>query len=422
MKVCILTLGTRGDVQPYVALAKGLIRQGHSAVICTGESFKSLIEENGVNFCKATSDYMAIAKSPEGKAILEAPMKNIKLVVQYSKEVLIPAYRKTLDEFYEAAKGSDMIIYSPKALGAVDIALHLNIPCVSMSPVPIMYPISEFPNLSITHKNLGGWINKLTYRLNAKAEQQQIKSINDFRVITLGLKERKSGIYTFHNGNKEIPIVYPISPVLFPDVTSWKGHVFLSGFLYLDHDKEILPKEVKSFLSDGNRPIAITFSSMPMKNPDLFIQKLKRALVETSNRAILLVGNSGINYKSDQTLCVVKETSHTALFSRVKGVVHHGGVGTMAAALRAGIPQLIIPFSVDQPFWANRLYKLGYSLKPLKKENLTVTDLARAFREMDNIERCTMAQQIALKIESENGVENLINYLETLHNSDIYPV
>ena len=181
MRVCIMTLGSRGDVQPYVALGKELIKKGHSAIICTGGSFKQFVEENGVEFKETASDLMAIAATPEGKAILEHPLKNFRLALRYSKYVINPAYRKTLDDFYDAAKGADIIIYHPKALGAVDIAVDLGIACVSMPPVPITFPVGEFANLAVTHKNLGPVLNKLTYKVNEKAESSQINEINDFR-------------------------------------------------------------------------------------------------------------------------------------------------------------------------------------------------------------------------------------------------
>lgn len=99
MRVCFMTLGSRGDVQPYLALGKELIKRGHTAVICTGASFRQFVEENGVEFRETASDLMAIAETPEGKAILEHPVKNMGLALRYSKEVMGPAYRKTLDDF-----------------------------------------------------------------------------------------------------------------------------------------------------------------------------------------------------------------------------------------------------------------------------------------------------------------------------------
>lgn len=415
MRVCIFTLGSRGDVQPYVALAKCLIRMGHSAKICTGESFQSFVESHGVQFHRTTSDLMAVARTPEGKAIIEAPMKHILLAMRYAKNVLNPAYRKTLDDFFNGAQGTDLIIYHPKALGAVDIAISLGIPCVSMPPVPITYPITEFPNIAVAPAAQWGKVfNKLSYQINVKAESSQIKEINDFRKKTLGLPPRKAGIYAFTVRGKEIPVVYPISPKLFPDVHSWSSHVFLPGFFFLEAECNSLEPELVNFLAHGSAPVAVTFSSMPLKNPIVFVQKLEKALRETSNRAVILTGNSGITMKSSEQICVVKEAPHDLLFARAKGAIHHGGVGTMAAALQAGIPQLIIPFSVDQPFWAKRLYDLGYSLKPLRENTLSAEDLENALLQMDHRDIRETSWNLASHIRMENGTEATVHYLESL--------
>jgi sterol 3beta-glucosyltransferase len=411
MKVCFFTLGTRGDVQPYVALGRELVREGHQAVICVGESFRRLVESNGVGFVPTTSDLMAIAATPEGKAILEHPVRNFRLALRYYKEVINPAYRRTLEEFYVAAGDADVIVYHPKAQGAVDIALKLNIPCVSMPPVPVTYPISEFANPAVTTKNLGSRLNKATYRVSAAAERSQIDLINDFRQKVLGLPKRKAGIYTCTDGNKEIPTVYPLSRALFPDVHSWDGHVFLPGFFYLDGEGETLPDEVEQFLSAGKPPVAVTFSSMPLARPERFYENLRGALKATGNRAVFLTGNSGVTAESDGLICAVPAAPHAALFARVKGIIHHGGIGTMAAALRSGKPQMTIPFSVDQPFWANRLYRLGCSLKPLREKEASAEALAGAFSGMDDPDAVKRAEGIAAIVRSENAAADTVKYL-----------
>ena len=413
MRVCIMTLGSRGDVQPYVSLGKELVRRGHSAVVCTGGSFRQFVEENGVEFKETASDLMAVAETPEGKAILEHPVRNMRLALRYSKEIINPAFRKTLDDFYSAAKGADMIVYHPKALGAVDMALSLGIPCVSMPPVPITFPVREFANLAVTHKNLGPVLNRLTYKVNEKAEAAQIKEINDFREKTLGIRKRRAGIYTYTDGTDHIPIVYPISSLLFPDVRSWDGQVFLPGFLFLETDEK-LPDEITDFINAGEKPVVVSFSSMPLSDPERFMGKLSQALEKTNERVIVLTGNSGISGQNSKTGLFIKSAPHSLLFPRAKGVVHHGGVGTMAAALKAGIPQQIIPFSVDQPFWAERLYKLGYGLKPLREKTLSSDDLANAFIQMNVHEVQSKAKQISSEMQAENGNERLAEYLEGL--------
>lgn len=420
MRVCFLTLGSRGDVQPYVALAKCLIKHGHQATICTGESFEEFIEINGIHFKRAALDLMSLANTADGKAVLESPLKHPELAMRLFREVVRPAYRKTMDDFYDAAKGSDILVYHPKAFGAVDIAVSLEIPCVSMPPIPITYPITEFPNIAVSFAaNFGKAINRMTYMINQKAESSQIKEINDFRKKTLNLPKRKAGSYNLNRSGEEIPTVYPVSPLLFPEVESWNGHVVLPGFFFL-HSESSLDSELEAFLCVGKKPIAVTFSSMPLENPDIFIRKLEAALVATNNRAVVLSGNSGIVQPNNERIYITKQAPHDLLFAASKGAIHHGGVGTMAAALCAGIPQLIIPFSVDQPFWANRLYKLGYAIKPLREKTLTVDDLSSALIEMDNSRIQYMAKKIGEKISLENGVENAVVYLERLIASGKY--
>lgn len=415
MRVAVFTLGTRGDVQPYVALADQMVKAGHSVVICTGKTFEKFIVEHGIEFAQVESDLMAMLKTKEGQEVLNDGMKHIFKTIKYLNEVVKPAYRKTLDQFWEAAQGADVILYHPKAFGAVDMAMALGIPCISIPPVPITYPISEFPNLAVSPvRNFGSSINKFTYRMMAKGESANVKELNDFRQKTLHLPKRKTGLYAYQANGRDIPIIYPVSSALFPDVKSWMDRVFLPGFFYLDSESQKLDPEVREFIHQGSRPVVVSFSSMPLKNPLAFRDKLVSALKQTNNRAIVLTGISGMKIGDDEQILAVEQAPHTSLFPLAKGIVHHGGVGTVAAALKSGRPQLIIPFSVDQPFWAYRLHRMGYALKPLSEKNLTTQDLIRSFMEMEKRENVAAAKEIQQLVEAENGTRNALEYIERI--------
>lgn len=418
MRIAVFTLGSRGDVQPYVALGKEAIKRGHSYIICTGKTFEEFIVSNGVEFSKADSDLMAMLKTDEGKMVFNNAIKHPLKVKKYLKDVVNPLFRKTLDQFWKTAQEADIILYHPKAFGTPDIALSLKIPCVSMPPIPIIYPIEEFPNLAISPTgNFGKKINKLTYSIMSKAESTSIREVNDFREKTLKLPKRKAGIYTFNTEGKDIPIIYPISKLLFEDVKSFGEKVYLPGFFFLDEEKLKISEEIKKFIEDGSAPIIVSFSSMPLKNPINFKNLLIEALIKTNNRAIVLTGESGMTFENSKEILAIKEAPHTLLFPYGKGIVHHGGVGTMAAALKSGKPQLIIPFSVDQPFWANRLYKNGNALKPLSEKTLTVEELSDRFIEMDDVNVIAKGKDIQKYIENENGAEKAILYLEQIYNN-----
>lgn len=423
MKVTFLTLGTRGDVQPYVALAKELIKNGHEALVCTGASFKPFIEENGVDFYESTADLMAILESEEGKNVFNGGRYNIFKMLKYAKEVITPAYRKSMDDFLCASKGSDIIIYHPKALGSVDIAEYLNIPCICMPPIPIVYPITEFPSIAVSaNKSFGAFLNRLSYKSTSLGESSYIKHINDFRKRSLNLPKRKSGELAFKVKGTDIPIIYPISPYIFKEVDSWKGKVFLSGFFYLDIDETKLNDELEEFLKSGEKPIVVSFSSMPLKDPKVFKDKITKALKDTGNRAVVLTGTSGMTFENEDNILAVKNAPHRLIFKKAKGIIHHGGVGTMSEALLSGVPQLIMPFTVDQPFWAKRLYSKGYAIRPLMEKNLEVSDLVNALKEMEKDKYIQNAKEIKSIIESEKGLENAVKYIEAIYNSKNFKV
>jgi sterol 3beta-glucosyltransferase len=416
MKVTFLTLGTRGDVQPYLALAKELIKNGHEALVCTGRSFKNFIEENGVEFYEATADLMAILESEEGRMAFNGGSFNIFKILKFAKEVITPAYRRSMYDFLEASKGSNMIVYHPKALGAGDIAEYLGIPCISMPPVPILFPISEFPNFVIASKrNLGPALNKLTYKATALGESSYMKDINEFRKNALKLPKRKSGERTFKVKGRDIPIIYPISPYIFKEVESWKDRVYVSGFFFMDIGKAKLDEKLEDFIAKGRKPIVVSFSSMPLKNPEGFKEKLVKALRETENRAVVLTGTSGMSFENEENIFAAEKAPHRLLFMQAKGIIHHGGVGTMSEALLSGAPQLIMPFTTDQPFWAHTLYSKGYTMKPLKEKNVEISDLVKAFQEMDNVKYIEKAKDIQSIILKENGLQNAVKYMEKVY-------
>lgn len=416
MKILFLCLGSRGDVQPYVAIGKTAKSSGHQVTICAGKSFQSFVEQNGLNFWECSLDLMAILQTEEGKQIFEEGLKHPIKAMQYATRVINPLYKKTMIDFYEASQGQDVIIFHPKAFGAVDIAEKLGILCISMPPIPIIYLIKAFPNLAITTKNLGGFFNKLTYKLaNLGAESNNIKDINEFREQSLQLKKRKAGAYMIRRNENTLPIIYPISESLFGDVIEFRNEVFLTGFPKLEDDS-VLDVETEQFLFNGDKPIVITFSSMPLKNPEAFMKKLIQAINNSKNRAIILVGNSGIQMDSEEGILIKSYLPHDIIFSKAKGILHHGGVGTMAAALRSGVVQVMMPFNVDQPFWANRLYGLGYALKPLKESD-SEDEFINRFQQISQNENKIKAKEIAEILSKEQPNLRAVKQIEELQQN-----
>lgn len=170
--------------------------------------------------------------------------------------------------------------------------------------------------------------------------------------------------------------------------------MYTSAGFFMEIGEAKLSAELLEFLDKGDKPIVVSFSSMPLRKPESFKQKLMAALTATGNRAVILTGT---------------------IFKKAKGLIHHGGVGTMAEALLSGAPQLIIPFSVDQPFWAHRLYAKGYALRPLREKSLETAELIEAFRNMESQHYLNKAKETKGIIQSENGLRKAVCYVEKVY-------
>jgi len=244
-----------------------------------------------------------------------------------------------------------------------------------------------------------------------------MKYINDFREKSIHLPERKARDIGSQANGRDIPILYPISPYLFKEVESWKDRVYLSGFFYMDIGEVKLDEELNNFLETGCKPIVVSFSSMPLKDPKSFKDKLTAALRETGNRAVVLTGTSGMDFENSEDIFAVDKAPHRLIFSKAKGIIHHGGVGTLSEALLSGKPQLIIPFTGDQPFWAHRLHSKGYAVSPLREKDLGVSDLVKALREMENDKYINNAREIKGIIEAEDGLNNAVGFVEKIYKT-----
>ncbi len=392
MRICFMTMGSRGDVQPYLAIAKELVKNGHSAVIATGESFRDFILENNVEFHRINLDLNALSKYDKAKKFIDHPILNFARSVQLIKKHVILPYRSSLEDFYEAAQGADIIIYNPLMSGANDIAEKLGIKAYCMSPVPMHgEEIMLLPNYP-------KWINQLSFKFLELVEIVQIKNINSFRENVLNLPCRK--VQTNFTKNT---IIYLMSPHMFSNITSWKDHVFVAGFCFLESDEKLQP-ETEEFLD--KKPIIVTFGSIGrLKNLPKLLEKY---LEETDNYAVTLGGG----FASSARILALDKAPHDSLLKKAKGIIHHGGAGTTAAALREGVPQVIIPFAVDQPFWANEVFKLGCSIEPVNKNGYK--NLLNAIKSLDDEQIIKRAEEISKIIKSEKGVENCIRFFESL--------
>jgi sterol 3beta-glucosyltransferase len=214
------------------------------------------------------------------------------------------------------------------------------------------------------------------------------------------------------------PTLYGFSPAVIPMPVDWQNTA-VTGYWFLDVASDwIPPASLTKFLEGGERPIYIGFGSMGSRSPEATANLVLQAVEKAGQRAILLSGWGGLRADNvPDSVYLIDSVPHDWLFPRMAGVVHHGGAGTTAAGLRAGIPTIIVPFFGDQGFWGQRVADLGVGTAPIPRKQLTVERLAQAMQTaMSDPVMRQRAANLGAKIRHEDGVGNAVAIVEEISN------
>ncbi len=399
--ITILAAGSRGDTQPYLALGVVLKQSGHQVRIATFAIYEDLVRGAGMELFPLSGDITQVINSEAGTEAMQAdnPLK----VLRSFKTLKAFASGKQV-EFYQACEGSDAVIFHPGPAIGYFIARQKKIPAILATPFP-MTPTREYPSMiSYTGPRLGKTYNLLTHRVFEQIMWSAGKSpTRDFWKKQFGAApDDLSCPY-----GKADAVVVSCSNHVFPRPADWPERVHQSGFWFLDEEPGWSPpRELLDFLNNGEPPVYIGFGSLGgNKQAEATTRLVLDALKRAGMRGILATGWSGLSEKMDMPSSVfrLQRAPHTWLFPRMAAVVHHGGAGTTAAGLRAGVPSVIITYGNDTLAWGRRVYELGVGPKPLPRKKLTVEQLAAALVETRTKSMITAAAELGKKIRTENG-------------------
>jgi len=420
MKIFINTFGSRGDVQPFIVLGKALKAKGHAVMICTSSRFEADITKNGLEYGYVTNDALALLDAD--KAIFEDSLGIVGMAKIFFKLIKIakPLNKKMVQNAWVAAKGfkPDLVIYHAKALGGVSIAEKFKVPAIMISLIPMLAPTAEFPLFALPKLGLGGWYNRLTYKLIPLGYKSYLKDLNDVRVNEMGLEKlpKHTGITAMPDGSL-VPNIHAISPSVLSKPKDWPSIHTVSGYLIEQQDEQWAASlALRAFLAGGEPPIYVGFGSMSGSNPERLTKMIVEALAQANVRGIIATGWGGLEALDlPENILTIDSAPHAWLFPQVAAVVHHGGAGTTAAGLQAGRPTIICPFFGDQPFWADQVVKLGVGIKVTSQKKLGAEELAEAIRNVTtDIKIREAAAVLGKKIQSEDGVFNAINIIEEI--------
>ncbi len=416
MKITIFAAGSRGDIQPCVLLGKGLQQAGYQIRLAAPENFAGFIQEYGLDFYPLRGDVQQIMASDTGQEFMENgnlnPMKSIRAI----QTMIGPVVMDMTEDAYTACLDADALICLGvfSAFGQA-ITEALNIPIIHVEPTPLLWT-REFPAPSWPiQRDLGDWHNYISGILMLQVIWQWYRPfIHDFRQ-RLGLPAYSAA--TFYRTLRSTPMLSAYSPSIIPHPEDWPKNVHITGYFFQDAQSDWQPSpNLKTFLAAGDPPVYIGFGSMTGSNPEQFAKLIVKALAKSGQRGLLLTGWGGLqpNLVPDNVF-VIDSAPHSWLFPRMAAVVHHGGAGTTAEGLRAGVPSVIVPFILDQPFWGARIKALGLGPDPIPHKKLTVDRLADAIKlAVIDPEIKQRTDSVGTAIRAENGIGNAVKIVQSV--------
>jgi len=415
MRITILTLGSRGDVQPFIALAAGLQKTGrHKVRFAAPDNFEPLAGEYNLNFSPIGLD----AQKMLGTGGID-PARNVLLWFGDVLRSMKPLVEHIAENSLMACQDAELIIYSTMGIAGYHIAEKLGIPCIFASPIPGFVPTRAYPNPGgvFPALPLGGGYNKQTHILSGHLFQIFTGPfINRWRKEKLHLPAIPFGRYPyFQMGGRPQTIIGNYSPIISPKPPDWGDNIHLTGYWFLDPSPNWQPSApLVNFLEAGAPPVYIGFGSMANRAPRKMAQLVQEALELSGQRGILAAGWGGLdNDHLPDTIFALDSVPHAWLFPRMAAVVHHGGAGTTAAGLRAGVPSILVPHIGDQPFWAKRVTELGVGPRAIPRRKLTSERLAAAISTATTESNMrARAEALGERIRAEDGVARMIEIIE----------
>ncbi|CZS97997.1 probable Sterol 3-beta-glucosyltransferase [Rhynchosporium agropyri] len=412
LRVTCLTIGSRGDVQPYIALCKGLMAEGHRPRIATHREFRPWIESHGIEFRPVEGD---------PAELMRICVENGMFTYSFLKEASTH-FRGWIDELLSsgwiACQDSDLLIESPSAMCGIHIAEALGIPYFRGFSMPWTRTRAYPHAFAVPDHKMGGAYNYITYVMFDNVFWKAISSqVNRWRRKELGLQATS---LERMQPNK-VPFLYNFSPSVVVPPLDYSDWIRVTGYWFLDEGGEdwTAPKELTDFIKkarvDGKKIVYVGFGSIVVQDSAAMTETIVQSVLKADVRCILSRGWSDRLDKKDATvvekplpadILLIKSAPHDWLFKQIDAAAHHGGSGTTGASLRAGLPTIIKPFFGDQYFFGSRVQDLGVGIC-LKK--LNVSTFSRAMWEACNSQRMIVkAKVLGETIRQENGVDMAI--------------
>ena len=392
MKILLITAGSRGDFEPFFAFAQRAHDLGHEVFLSVTEEFQPRLANVDFNVLKLPGSIQYFVKK-NGVSIIKNSFDFLPNVRPFVVKLLNTAAEQILEI------KPDVALYHPTVLTAPIAARSVGALSGLVEIIPILTPTKEFASAGLWTSNLG-FLNKLTYKGVVLAEKL-------FFLETFKLSRKLKVRNTKHDFSFSLT-----SPALLDRPKDWPLNTHLVG-PWFKKDNESLSQNVVDFVN--KKPTVYAgFGSMKKGNPEKIASEIIKGCKALNMQVIISSGWGGLavgpQFKNDPEVLFLDSVSHSNLFPLVKVVLHHGGIGTTHAALRAGTPSVIVPFIVDQPWWAHKLYKQKLGPKSLPLRKLKSKNVSKRITQALTFKQNVI--DVSQKMNEDKGIEETLRILK----------
>jgi sterol 3beta-glucosyltransferase len=406
VKIAIVTIGTRGDVQPYVAVGKALQARGHDVWVAAHDEYKTFIEGHGLGHRSMHGSFRGLLESDLGRAWLSSSDSPIQYA-RHGRALFEPLVEPWCRDADDAVEGADAVAFYAIASGALYAAQRRGLPAVAMAPWPIVPSRKVVLSPSAWMDRAPGFIKHALGRAVARIAFGPLNAAHLAYRARVGLRPYRAKDPLSYLAESGVPTIHLFSEEVIRRPADWDTRHQVAGFAFLDGETAPTDADLAAFLEKP--AIYVGFGSMTGVDPGALSEIVTRALALAGVRAVVARGWAGLTPRPSKDVFVIDEAPHEWLFRRVDAVVHHGGVGTFAEGLRAGRPNVIAAFFADQPFWGSRNEQLGTGPPTILRKTLSAERLAAAIRRAS--QHRPGAEAIGRRLRDERGAERAADML-----------
>lgn len=405
--------GTRGDVQPALALARALQGRGHQVVLAAPDGAGDAARRLGVTF-------EALGDDPRGW--FDADPSRRRIDPLRAGRSFVELFRSQVDPQFETllalSEGVDAVVGQGMMYAAKSVAEYRNVPYHYLCPNPFMLRSSAHPPIGVPFANPPRWVNRVAWTQFSAFYRLSFRGPVNERRKALGLAP--IGNAYAHVFDAEHAILC-MDPELYPSPPDWRSNRAAVGAFHLASDGDLDPVTDR-FLAAGDAPVYVGFGSMTDPDPVMTTQLIVEAARVAGRRVVISRGWAGLGTEVDSPdVHMVSDVNHAALFRHVDVVVHHGGVGTASAAARAGVPQVVVPHAYDQPASGHCLLRAGVASASIPRRRLTVDRLAVALHSARAADLVESVQRVSSSIKDRDSLAAARDWIERTAESGPNP-